>query len=364
MEILSTYNLRGLDLKNRIVMAPMTRSRATGNIPNALMASYYGERAGAGLIITEGTAVSPNGLGYPRIPGIFTGKQIVEWKKICQVVHDRGGKIFLQIFHTGRVSHPENMPQDGEVLAPSPVKLEGEMYTDTKGMIPYPEPKAMSKEEIGQAKEEFVQAAINAMEAGFDGVEIHAANGYLLDQFQNPATNHREDNYGGSIENRCRLTLEIAKAVSREISAAKTGIRLSPFSTFNGTEVFDDMAEQFIYMTRELDKLRLAYIHLVDNRAMGNAEMNPDIFPAIRNKFSGTIIRNGGLDRESGNKLLKNDEADLVAYGRPFIANPDLVYRFSEDLPVNDPDPDTFYTPGEEGYTDYSVWKEDVVKHS
>lgn len=361
MKLLNTYNLRGLELSNRCLMAPMTRSRATGNIPNALMASYYGQRAGAGLILTEATAVSPNGLGYPRIPGIFSGEQLENWKKITQVVHARGGKIFLQLFHTGRVSHPDNMPEGSRVLAPSAIRLEGEMYTDTQGMVAYPVPERMREEDIRQVKEEFVQAAINAIEAGFDGVEIHAANGYLLDQFQNPATNHRDDEYGNSIENRCRLTLEITKAIAREISAAKTGIRLSPYSTFNGTEVFDDLPEQLVYLTRQLDELKVAYLHLVDNRAMGNAEMNPDIFPAIRSNFRGTVIRNGGLDRNSGEKLLEADEADLIAYGRPFIANPDLVYRFSEDLPLNEAEPDTFYSPGEEGYTDYPVYTEEAV---
>lgn len=361
MNLLDTYKMRGLELSNRCLMAPMTRSRATGNIPNTMMASYYGQRAGSGLIISEATAVSPNGLGYPRIPGIFSGKQIVAWKKITQVVHDRGGKIFLQLFHTGRVSHPDNMPAGGRVLAPSAVQLEGEMYTDTQGMVPYPMPEKMTEEDIRLVKEEFVQAAINAMEAGFDGVEIHAANGYLLDQFQNPATNHRNDSYGNGIENRCRLTLEITKAIAREISSAKTGLRLSPYSTFNGTEVFDDLSEQLVYLTRELDDLKIAYLHLVDNRAMGNADMNPDIFPAIRQNFSGTVIRNGGLDRDSGEAILKADEADLIAYGRPFIANPDLVFRFSEDLPLNEADPETFYSPGEEGYTDYPVYQEETV---
>ncbi len=364
MELMKQYTLRGLELDNRCVMAPMTRSRATGNIPNAMMVTYYGERAGAGLIITEATSVSPDGLGYPRIPGVYSEDQLEEWKKISQVVHQRGGKIFMQLFHTGRVSHPENMPEGSRVLAPSAIALDGEMYTDTKGMLPYPTPEAMTNSDIEAAKNAFVQAAINAIEAGFDGVEIHAANGYLLDQFQNQATNTRTDEYGNGIENRCRFTLDVVKAVTREISAAKTGIRLSPYSTFNGTGVFDDLQEQFIYLTKELDALKLAYIHLVDNRAMGNADMNPDIFPAIRKFFHGTIIRNGGLDKEGGNTLLGNDEADLIAFGRPFIANPDLVYRFSEDLPLNKPDTETFYTPGEKGYTDYAVWKEASVSQS
>ncbi len=337
-------------------MAPLTRARALNNVPNQLMAEYYAERASAGLIITEGTAPSANGLGYARIPGIFTAEQIEGWKMITNAVHDRDGKIFIQLMHTGRVSHPENMEKGARVLAPSAVRLDGQMYTDTKGPLAYPEPEEMTLADISQAQDEFLQSAINAIEAGFDGVEIHSANGYLADQFLNTATNKRHDAYGGSIENRTRFTREITGQIVKAIGAEKVGVRLSPYSTFNGTEVFDGMEKQFLYLVDELDQYELAYIHLVNNATLGSPDVNEDIFKQIRKNYSGNLIMNGGYGRRNGEEALIREEADLISFGRSFIANPDLPYRFSYNLPLNDPDPDTFYTPGEKGYTDYPAY--------
>lgn len=361
MKLLNSYDLKGLKLNNRVIMAPLTRARATENVPNDLMVKYYSQRAKAGLIISEGTAPSPNGLGYARIPGIYTDQQIKGWKKITDAVHKEGGKMFLQIMHTGRVSHKYNMEEKAVILAPSAVALKGEMYTDEHGPQPYPVPKEMTKEEIRQTQEEFVQAALNAVKAGFDGVEIHSANGYLADQFLNTASNKRTDDYGGSKENRSRFTLQIVEKVTNAIGSEKVGVRLSPYSAFNGTEIFDGLDEQFLYLTEQLNQFDLAYLHLVDNSALGSPDVSESIFSKIREKFEGTLIRNGGYSKEEAEKSIAGNKADLVAFGRSFIANPDLVYRFENDLVLNEPDSDTFYTPGEKGYTDYPFYQEKEV---
>lgn len=358
MKLLNSYNLKGLKLNNRVIMAPLTRARATNNVPNELMVKYYSQRAHAGLIISEGTAPSPNGLGYARIPGIYTDQQIEGWKKITDAVHKEGGKIFLQIMHTGRVSHKDNMKEGAQIVAPSAIALEGEMYTDQNGPQPYPVPREMTKEEIRQAQNEFVQAALNAIEAGFDGVEIHSANGYLADQFLNTASNQRTDEYGGSRENRSQFTLETVKKVTDAIGSDKTGIRLSPYSAFNGTEIFEGIDDQFLYLTEQLNKFDLAYLHLVDNSALGSPDVSKSIFSRIREKYEGTLIMNGGFTKEEAEKSIIDNKTDLVSFGRPFIANPDLIYRFENDLALNEPDNDTFYTPGEKGYTDYPFFQE------
>jgi len=334
-------------------MAPLTRSRAENNVPNQLMSEYYGQRASAGLIITEGTAPSANGLGYPRIPGIYNEEQIKGWQNITNNVHKKGGKIFIQLMHTGRVSHPDNMEEGTEVVAPSAIGLGGEMYTDQHGMQPYPIPKEMSNEDIVQAQNEYVQAAKNAMKAGFDGVEIHAANGYLIDQFINSTSNKRSDEYGGSIENRSRFALEIAQKVVDAIGAEKTGIRISPYGAFNGMGTFEDLEESYEYLAHELAHLKLAYMHIVEMESLGGPEVPLSLKLKISDVFGGPIIRSGGLDKEKAEAALNNGEGELVAFGRPLIANPDLVYRMENDLPLQDPDFDTFYTPGEKGYTDY-----------
>ena len=354
MKLFEKYLLGSNELQNRMVMAPMTRSRAINNIPNELMATYYAQRAGAGLIITEGTSPSPNGLGYARIPGIYSDLQIEGWKKVTEAVHNENGKIFLQIMHTGRVSHPDNMPEGAEIIAPSAVVLDDKMYTDQNGMQPYPEPKAMSGHDIALTMGEYVQAARNAIKAGFDGVEIHGANGYLIDQFLNPITNKRKDEYGGSIENRNRFAIEVATATAKAIGAEKTGMRISPYGVFNGLGAFEDMDKTFIHLAESLSDIGLIYLHVVDHSSMGTPEVPESIKQDLRKAFSNTFILSGGYNKESAEQDLQEEKGDLVAFGRPFIANPDLPKRFKNNLELNEPDSDTFYTADAKGYTDYS----------
>ncbi|MFV8225645.1 alkene reductase [Christiangramia aquimixticola] len=358
MKLLTSFDLKGLKLNNRAIMAPLTRARATNNIPNDLMLKYYTQRAQAGLIISEGTAPSPNGLGYARIPGIYTDEQITGWRKITDTIHEEGGKIFLQLMHTGRVSHPYNMAEDAEILAPSAIALEGDMYTDQHGPQPYPIPKEMTTQDIEEAQNEFVQAAENAISAGFDGVEIHSANGYLLDQFLNTATNNRTDDYGGSIGKRSRFTLEVVEKVANAIGAEKVGVRLSPYSVFNGTEVFEELEDQFLFLAEKLNSYNLAYLHLVDNSSLGSPDVQKEIFGKIRETYKGNIILNGGFGKAEAENFIAEGKADLISFGRSFIANPDLVYRFENDLDLNEPDYDTFYAGGEKGYIDYPAVKE------
>ncbi|NOX43665.1 MAG: alkene reductase [Gammaproteobacteria bacterium] len=355
MKIFNQYKLGDIKLNNHLVMAPMTRSRAIDNIPNDLMAEYYRLRAAAGLIITEGVAPSANGLGYPRIPGIYNQAQIEGWKKVTDAVHVEGGKIFIQLMHTGRVSHPENMEPNTRVLAPSAIGMSGEMWTDSKGKQAYPEPLEMTLLDIEQTQEEYVEASKKAIEAGFDGVELHGANGYLIDQFINTASNKRQDEYGGSSENRCRFALEVANKVSQAIGAQRTGIRLSPYGVFNDMEIFEGVEETYEYLAGELGKLNLLYIHIVDHSSQGAPEVKESVKSKIRDSFGRDIIASGGLDREKAENILSDDRGDLVAFGQAFLANPDLVYKLENDLPLNNPDFDTFYTPGEKGYVDYPM---------
>jgi N-ethylmaleimide reductase len=347
-----------ITLKNRMVMSPMTRCRAIGNVPNDLMAEYYGQRAGAGLIVTEGTSPSPNGLGYARIPGIFSKEQVEGWKKVTSAVHAKGGKIFVQIMHTGRISHPLNLPEGAQVLAPSAVKPAGQMWTDTQQMQDFPEPKAMSAEEIQSTKAEFVAAAKNAVEAGFDGVELHSANGYLLEQFLSPISNIRTDNYGGSIENRCRFVIETVSEVADAIGKEKTGIRLSPYGVASDMPHYSEIDETYKYLAGELNKLGIAYVHIVDHSALGAPNVPLAIKQTIRDTFKNAVILAGGHTKESAEAELESGLADLSGFGRPFINNPDLVERYENDYSLaEDPNMDLFYTADEMGYTDYPVYK-------
>ncbi len=340
-------------LQNRLVMAPMTRSRATGNVPNALMMEYYAQRGTAGLIITEGTSPSPNGLGYPRIPGIFSQDQVKGWKAVTDAVHAKGAKMFIQIMHCGRIAHPLNLPVGAHVMAPSAVAAAGEMYTDAEGMKLLPAPQAMTGEEIKSTIAEFVQGAKNAVTAGFDGVELHAANGYLLEQFIRPNSNQRTDNYGGPIENRARFVLEVAEAVMGAIGKEKVGIRLSPFGIFNDMPVYDAMEADYTYLAQKLNDCGLVYVHLVDHSAMGAPPVPDDIKALFRKLFQRTLILSGGYDAGRAESDLAAGRCDLIAVGRPFIANPDLVNRWKTGAAVNEVDMATFYTPGPKGYTDY-----------
>lgn len=351
--LFTPITLGKLSLKNRIVMAPMTRSRAIGNVPNELMEKYYRLRAGAGLIITEGTSPSPNGLGYARIPGLFTDEQVQGWRRVTDGVHQAGGKIFVQLMHTGRVSHPANMPAGTRMLAPSAIAALGEMWTDSNGQQPHPVPTAMSEADIAQTITEYAAAAKRAIEAGFDGIELHAANGYLIDQFLNAASNQRTDRWGGGIANRIRFAVEVAKASAAAIGAERTGMRISPYGVFNGMSPDADMDALYERLIAELNTIGLVYIHVVDHSSMGAPEVSPVLKAKIRAAFKGKYILSGGYDLARANADLDAQRGDLVAFGRPFISNPDLVQKLLSGQPLTAPDFSTFYTPGEKGYTDY-----------
>jgi N-ethylmaleimide reductase len=357
-KLFTSYKLGNIELKNRFVMSPMTRSRAIGNIPNDLMAEYYGQRSGAGLIITEGIAPSPNGLGYSRIPGIFSAAQVDGWKKVTASAHKGGAKIFAQFMHTGRIGHPLNLPQEARVIAPSAVKPAGQMWTDQKQLQDFPVPEEMSLNDLRNTKKEFVEAAKNAIKAGFDGVELHGANGYLLEQFLSPVSNIRTDNYGGTIENRCHFVLEVAADVIEAIGKEKTGIRLSPYGVASDMPNYPEIDATYKYLTEKLNKLGIAYIHLVDHSAMGAPPVPAELKKQIRAIFKNTLILSGGYDPERAEADLEKGLGDLVAFGRPFINNPDLVERVMNGLPLSkELHFDLFYTPGEKGYTDYPVYK-------
>lgn len=349
----SPFTLGPIELKNRAVMAPMTRSRAIDNVPNDLMAEYYGQRAGAGLLITEGVAPSPNGLGYARIPGLFSPEQIAGWKKVTSAVHERGGAIFAQLMHVGRIAHPANMPEGAEVVGPSAVAAAGDMYTDAEGPQAHPTPREMNEADIQQAIAEFVRAAVNAREAGFDGIELHGANGYLIEQFLHPASNRRGDAWGGSPQARNRFALEVAKAAAEAIGKERVGIRLSPHGAFNDLGDFPEVPEQYEALAKALGELGLAYVHVVDHSAMGAPPVSAETKKRIRTAFGGPIILSGGFDGESAEASLAAGDGELVAFGRPYLANPDLLERFRKGAELNPPRMDLFYTPGPEGYTDY-----------
>lgn len=359
-ELFSPKIVGSIELKNRIVMAPMTRCRAIDNIPNELMAEYYKQRSSAGLIITEGTSPSTNGLGYARIPGIFSEKQVEGWKTTTAAVHKNGGKIIVQLMHSGRISHHLNMHKDAQILAPSAVKAAGQMWTDLKGLQDFDVPKEMTTQEILHARTEYVAAAENALFAGFDGVELHSANGYLLEEFLSPISNIRNDNYGGSIENRCRFVIEVVTAVANAIGKEKTGIRLSPYGVASDMPHYPEIDATYDYLSKELNKLDIAYIHLVDHSAMGAPPVPLEIKKVIRNNFKNTIILCGGFDKETAEAAIENGLTDLVAFGRPFINNPDLVERFENNWPLSqDLNMDLFYTADEKGYTDYPFYKKE-----
>ena len=347
--------LATLSLQNRFVMSPLTRCRALGNVPTDLMVEYYTQRASAGLIISEGTSPSANGIGYARIPGIYSAAQIAGWSKVTAAVHGQGAKMFMQIMHCGRIGHSLNVPAGGQILAPSAVAAAGEMWTDSSGMQPNAMPTAMTEAQIKSTVAEYAQGAKNALDAGFDGVELHAANGYLLEQFIRPTSNQRTDAYGGSIENRARFVLEVVDAVVKAVGKDKVGIRLSPFGVFNDMPVYPELADEYAYLAEQLNARGLVYIHLVDHSPMGAPAVPDSIKAMFRKTFKGALILSGGYDAVRADKDIADGRCDLVAFGRPFLANPDFIARSKAGAAMNAPDMDSFYTADAKGYTDYPL---------
>jgi N-ethylmaleimide reductase len=336
-------------------MAPMTRSRAINNIPNDLMAEYYKQRASAGLLITEGTSPSPNGLGYARIPGLFNEEHVRGWEKVTGAVHNNGGRIFVQLMHAGRVAHPLNLPANSKIFAPSALGIKGTMWTDQKQLQPFPVPQEMTIEDIYNTIEEYVNSAKLAIEAGFDGIELHGANGYLIEEFINPGANQRTDIYGGSIENRLRFVCEVAEKVSDAIGADRVGIRVSPYGAANDMTAYDSIDDTYAMLAEKLSRLNLLYMHIVDHSAMGAPPVSPTVKALIRNNFTGTVILSGGYNAEKAEQDLQDKKADLIAMGKLFISNPNLVEKLKKHSELVTADISTFYTSGEKGYTDYSL---------
>lgn len=351
--LLQPFNKNGLSLKNKVVMAPMTRSRAIGNVPNDLIATYYEQRAGAGLIITEGVSPSPNGLGYARIPGIFNQAQIDGWKKTTSAVHAKNAKIFIQLMHTGRVGHVANLPEGAKIVGPSPIVAAGEMWTDAQGMQPHPVPHELTTEEVKATIQEYVTASENAIEAGFDGVELHGANGYLMEQFIRSTSNKRTDEYGDPT----KFVLEVVKAVSDAIGKGKTGIRLSPYGVYNDMP-YDAATMDAVYakIFEGLNEIGIIYVHLVDHSSGGAPEVPDSIKVSARKKFNNILILSGGYDKEKADADLDAGKGDLIAFGKPFISNPDFVERMEHNYELTPVDFQTLYTPDEKGYTDYPVY--------
>ncbi len=351
--LFSPATLGRLDLPNRMVMAPMTRCRAEDNEATRLMGEYYAQRASAGLIISEGVSPSVDGIGYANTPGIFTDRQIDAWKHVTRAVSAKGGRIFMQLMHTGRVAHPFNLPKTGEVLAPSAIAAPGEIFTVKGGMQPHPVPTAMTGQDIHRTQCEFVGSARRAVNVGFHGVEIHAANGYLLEQFLSPLTNQRTNGYGNSIPNRILLIVAIAREMAEAIGGHRVGIRLSPYGSNAGMEQYPETEATHLALVKALIKTGIQYIHIVDHSAMGAPPVPASFKQALRRAWPRTYIASGGFDAATAEAALQGGQADFVAFGRPFLSNPDLPKRMQMGLPLNPPDSSTFYTPGPKGYTDY-----------
>lgn len=356
--LLQSYKLGSITLNNRMVMAPMTRSRSdnNGNVATELTAQYYAQRASAGLIITEGTFVSKKAVGFINVPGIYSKAQTEGWKLVTEAVHNKGGKIFAQLWHTGRLSHPDL--HDGELpLAPSAINPNAKAYTE-KGFVDTLTPKEMTVEEIKETILDFVNGAKNAVQANFDGIELHAANGYLFHQFFNGVSNHRTDEYGGSIENKARILFETLDALNGLIDYAKVGVRLNPsMHNAQGMMIDNQTIPTFEYIINRLNDYGLAYVHLTEpfTPVHDVPFAVTEVAKHFRPFFKGTLMINKSFTKESGIKVIEDGYADLVAYGVPFLANPDLVERFKKNAPLNQPDQKTFYTSTAKGYTDYPV---------
>ena len=346
------YTLGSMTLSNRIVMAPLTRNRAgAGFVPGDITVEYYAQRASAGLIISEATQISQQGQGYQDTPGIYTQAQIDGWRKVTNAVHEKGGRIVLQLWHVGRISHVDLQPNGGRPVAPSAIRAATKTFVNN-AFVDVSEPRALEIDELTGIVDDFRKAAANAIEAGFDGVEVHGANGYLLEQFAKDGANARTDAYGGSVENRARLMLDVTAAVAQEIGPERTGIRISPVSPANGISCSDPQT-QYDYIVDRLDALGIAYIHVVEGATGGPRDVAPFDYGSLRRRFSKTYIANNGYDLELATTHVGEGKADLVAFGRPFIANPDLVERLQTGAPLAEMNPATLYGGGAAGYTDY-----------
>jgi N-ethylmaleimide reductase len=350
IDLFSTYTLDDIVLNNRMVMAPMTRNRADpDNAPTELTTVYYRQRASAGLIISEGSLIAANAVGYPSTPGIYSEKQVNRWSKVTEAVHEEGGRIFIQLWHCGRISHPNLLPGNATPAAPSAIRPRGEAVTHS-GPQPFVEPHALRDDEITRVVAQYKNAAAMAQQAGFDGVEVHGANGYLIDQFLRDGSNTRTDEYGGNVANRMRFLNRVLDAVCEVWPSNRVGLRLTPENSFNDMSD-SDPEKHFSYFISQLNNRELAYLHLLEGDMMNKQrKLN---YRILRNLYQGTYIANNAYDKQRAQDALANGDCDLVAFGVPFLANPDLVYRFQHDLELNMPDRDTFYGGGEKGYTDY-----------
>jgi N-ethylmaleimide reductase len=361
--LLGAFNLGNLSLKNRVVMAPLTRSRAgTERMPNALMAEYYAQRAGAGLIITEGTTISKQANGWLHTPGIYTEAQTEAWKQVVDAVHAKGTPIFLQLWHTGRASHSSFQENNQLPVAPSAIRIEGSQVHTANGKQPHETPRALQTSEVSQVVEDYRKAAANAKQAGFDGVEIHGANGYIIDEFLQSKSNYRSDKYGGSLENRFRFLKEIIESILTVWDAARVGVRLSPNGNYNDMGS-PDFRETFTYVIEQLNSYKLGYLHVLDGLGFGFHELGePMTLAELRKIYDGTLIGNCGYDRESAERAITDGNADLIAFGRSIISNPDLVARFANGWELNaDPEPAIWYSFEAEGYTDFPIYQESGV---
>jgi len=352
-KLFEPFKLGPITLPNRLVMAPLTRNRAVppGMAPSPLAVEYYGQRASAGLLITEASQVSQQGQGYQDTPGIYSKEQVESWRKVTDRVHERGGRIFIQLWHVGRISHTSLQPGGGKPVAPSAIHAKGKTFVNGQ-FADVSEPRALELSEIPGIIDDFKRGTANALAAGFDGVEVHGANGYLLDQFAKDGTNKRTDAYGGSIENRAKLMLEVSKAVTAEAGAERTGIRISPVTPAN--DISDSNPQPlFDYIVDGLEALKLTYIHVIEGATGGPRDIAPFDYASLRKRFKRAYIANNGYDFELASKQLDANAADLIAFGRPFISNPDLVERLKKGASLNEWDKATFYGGGAKGYTDY-----------
>lgn len=355
-DLFSPVKLGAIALKNRMVMAPLTRNRSSNDgVPNDLNVTYYAQRASAGLIITEATPISAMAHGYPLLPGIYTDAQVAGWKKVTQAVHAKGGKIVIQLWHVGRISHPSLLPNQALPVAPSAIKPAGKAVT-YEGLQDFVTPRALMREELPAIIQEYEHATRCALEAGFDGVEVHSANGYLLDQFLRDGTNHRDDEYGGRMENRARLLMQVVQAVVAIAGADKVGVRLSPVNPFNDMQDSNPQA-MFNYVTQQLNAYKLAYLHVVEGGIHSGGETQPFDFAEMRRLCNSAYMANLAYDKARGNAAISSGHADAVAFGVPFIANPDLVERYQHDWPLNEADSNSFYGGTEKGYTDYPFYQ-------